>query len=187
MSYKIAVSGAASSSHAKKAEKISVSIGQAVAQAGCILVTGATSGVPYYSAQGAKKAGGTVIGFSPAATKRDHVKSYRLPLDYHDIVVYTGFDYAGRNLIMTRSADAVIVVSGRIGTLNEFTIAFEDRKIIGVLINSGGIADEISGIVSRAKRGSGNIIYDSDPVKLIKRIVIALDKQEQKLNKKNNK
>ena len=126
-----------------------------------------------------------VIGFSPGATKADHVKSYKLPLDYHDVVVYTGFDYAGRNLIMTRAADAVVVVSGRIGTLNEFTIAFEDKKIIGVLLDSGGVADEIQGIVKRAKRGCGHVSYSSNPKVLIQKIIQALKKEDKKLN--NNK
>ena len=58
-------------------------------------------------AKGAKEAGGIVIGLSPAVSKAAHVKSYRLPLDYHDLIVYTGFDYAGRNLLLTRSADAI--------------------------------------------------------------------------------
>ena len=179
MSYKIAVSGAASGSHVTKAKNKSVKIGQAVAQAGCILITGATSGIPYYAAQGAKKAGGTVIGFSPAATKRDHLKSYRLPLDYHDVVVYTGFDYAGRNLLMTRAADAVIVACGRMGTLNEFTIAYEDRKPIGVLLGSGGTADLIKQLTQRPHKKRGKIIYDTDPKRLVQKLVRYIKKEKR--------
>ena len=59
-------------------------------------------------------------------------------MDYHDLIIYTGFDYSGRNLLLVRSADAVIEVCGRIGTLNEFTIAFEDQKPVGVLEHCGG-------------------------------------------------
>jgi len=83
-----------------------------------------------------------VIGFSPAASEKAHVKSYRLPTDFHDVIVYTGFNYSGRNLILTRSSDAVIIICGRMGTLNEFSIAFEDNKPIGVLTGSGGTADK---------------------------------------------
>ena len=50
-----------------------------------------------------------------------------------DLIMYTGSGYSGRNLQLTRTSDAVIVGCGRIGTLNEFTIAFEDNKPIGVL------------------------------------------------------
>ena len=87
----------------------------------CVTVTGATTGAPFWAAKGAKEAGGIVIGISPASTKREHVKTYGLPVEYHDLIIYTGFGYAGRNLLFTRSADAVITVAGRIGTLNEFT------------------------------------------------------------------
>lgn len=182
MSYKIAISGAAAGKRVKKAQAKAELIGQAIAETGCILITGATSGVPYYAAQGAKKAGGVVIGFSPAATKLAHIKSYKLPLDYHDVIVYTGFEYAGRNLLMTRAADAVVIVSGRIGTLNEFTIAFEDNKITGVLLDSFGVADDIAGIVARAERGPGKIVYDTDPGKLIKKVVQKLEEEEKQEN-----
>ncbi len=185
MSYKIAISGAAAGKRVNKAKEKAELVGQAIAEAGCILITGATSGVPYYAAQGAKKAGGVVVGFSPAATKLAHIKSYKLPLDYHDVVVYTGFEYAGRNLLMTRAADAVIIVSGRIGTLNEFTIAFEDHKIIGVLLDSFGVADDIAGIVARAERGPGKIIYDTDPKKLIKEVVQKLEEEEKEEKEEN--
>lgn len=182
MSYKIAISGAAAGKRVNKAKEKAELIGQAIAGAGCILITGATSGVPYYAAQGAKKAGGIVIGFSPAATKLSHIKTYKLPTDYHDVIVYTGFEYAGRNLLMTRAADAVIIVSGRIGTLNEFTIAFEDDKITGVLLDSFGVADDIAGIVARAERGPGKIIYDTDPRKLVRKVVQKLEEEEKEEN-----
>src|SRR3989344_2416309 len=73
---------------------------------------------------GVKEAGGFSIGFSPAASEREHVEVYKLPLDYMDLIVYTGFGYPGRDLLLTRSADAVICGCGRIGTIHEFVIAF---------------------------------------------------------------
>jgi hypothetical protein len=166
--YKICVSGAAETGHcdpeaARKAEEI----GREIARRGYVLVTGATTGIPYWSAKGAKAEGGTVIGFSPAASKAAHVRSYRLPLDYHDVVIYTGFHYAGRNLILLRSSDAVVTICGRIGTLNEFTIAFEDDKPVGVLEGTGGTADMIRGIIKEAHRGPGKVNFAKDPIKLL--------------------
>lgn len=132
MPYKIVVSGAAETGHCSPgALELSKEVGREIIKQGGILVTGATSGIPYWAAIGAKEAAGTVIGLSPAASEIAHIKTYRLPTDYHDLIIYTGFDYAGRNLLLTRCADAVITVCGRLGTLNEFTIAFEDRKPIG--------------------------------------------------------
>ena len=118
-------------------------------------VTGATTGMPYWSAKGAKEAGGTVIGFSPAASKASHQKTYHLPIDYHDVILYTGFGYSGRNLLLTRASDAVIFICGRMGTLNEFTIAFEDGKPLGVLEGTGGTADIIKELIVKSYRGPG--------------------------------
>lgn len=178
---KIGVSGAAETGHCaidavEKAERV----GRAIAKAGLVLVTGATTGIPYWAAKGAKESGGIVIGLSPAASEAAHLKTYHLPVDYQDIIIYTGFEYAGRNLLLTRSVDAVIVICGRIGTLNEFTIAFEDQKPIGVLLGSGGTADLIEKIVETSHRGAGTIVYSKDPEELVTKLaaVVARDKMK---------
>jgi uncharacterized protein (TIGR00725 family) len=106
------------------------------------------------------------------------VKTYHLPIDYHDVIIYTGFEYAGRNLILTRSSDAVIVVCGRMGTLNEFTIAFEDQRPIGVLVNTGGTADMVKSIVKNSHRGPGKIVYNSDPKKLVSKVIKLINKDK---------
>lgn len=172
MSFKICVSGAAegdciNKETIEKAERV----GEAIVKAGAILVTGATTGIPNAAARGAKKAGGISIGFSPAASRADHINRYRLPVQYMDLIVYTGFGYAGRNLILTRSADAVVIICGRIGTLNEFTVAFEDKKPLGVLEQSGGMADELETITQIAHRHECKVIYEKDPEKLIKELI----------------
>ena len=180
MEYKIAVSGAAQTEHCcKEIEKIGREIGKEIARQNCVLVTGATTGVPYLAAQGAKKAGGVSIGFSPAASEVAHRKVYNLPIDAFDVIVYTGFDYSGRNLLMTRAADGVVIICGRMGTLNEFTIAFEDQKPIGVLIGSGGTADNIKGLIRRPFRGEMKIIYEEDPKKLVKKLISLIKKDKK--------
>jgi uncharacterized protein (TIGR00725 family) len=172
LKYKICISGAADTGHCaidavEKAEQM----GREIAKQGMVLVTGATTGIPYWAAKGAKEEGGMVIGLSPAKSELDHVKNYKLPTDYHDLIVYTGFEYSGRNLLLTRSADAVITICGRMGTLNEFTIAFEDEKPIGILEGTGGTADELKAIVDKMHRGPGNIVYDVDPKKLLDKVM----------------
>lgn len=169
---KICVSGAAETGHcAKDALEKTKELGRQVIKQDGVLVTGATTGAPLWAAIGAKDAGGFVIGLSPAHSEVEHVKKYHLPLDYHDIIIYTGFGYAGRNLLLTRSSDAVIITCGRMGTLNEFTVAFEDNKPVGVLTKSGGMADEIDGILEKARRGRGKVVLDDDPEKLVKRVI----------------
>ncbi|MBI2042165.1 MAG: LOG family protein [Candidatus Nealsonbacteria bacterium] len=180
MKYKIAVSGAAEIGHcAKNVKEASKEIGREIIKHGCVLVTGATTGCPYFAAEGAKQEGGISIGFSPAASEAAHKKTYKLPNDQFDVMVYTGFDYSGRNLLMTRAADGVIIVCGRMGTLNEFTIAYEDRKPVGVLLGSGGTADLIQGLTRRPHKRRGVIIYDTEPKNLVKKLVEEIKKTKR--------
>lgn len=179
MKYKIAVSGAAHLSPCPKgAVKLAEDIGREIVRQGCILITGATTGIPYCSAKGAKDAKGVSIGFSPAASEIEHSKKYRLPTDAFDVIVYTGFGYAGRNLLMTRAADGIIIICGRMGTLNEFTIAFEDEKPIGILVGSGGTADKIDGLLKSPFRGQKKIIYERNPKKLVKELIKLIKKEK---------
>jgi len=182
MKYSFVVSGAAETGHcAVDAHLKAEQVGREIVAHNGILFTGATTGIPYWAAKGAKEAGGMSIGISPAASLASHVKTYRLPTDQFDYIMFTGFEYSGRNLLLTRMADAVIVACGRMGTLNEFTIAFEDHKPIGVLTGTGGIADELAHIVEKAKRGEGNIIYDSDPKRLVEKLVELIKKARKEL------
>lgn len=178
--FKIAVSGAAQIDICQKnAARLTKEIGKEIIRQGCILITGATTGIPYYAAKGAKAAGGVSVGFSPAASRLSHLKKYKLPIDAFDIIVYTGFGYAGRNLLMARAANGIIVICGRMGTLNEFTIAFEDKKPIGVLVGSGGTADKIKGLVKGPFRGQKKIIYAKEPKKLVKELIQLIKKDKR--------
>lgn len=186
LKYKICISGSADTAHCapdatEKAEKL----GRLIAEHDMILVTGATTGIPYWAAKGAKEAGGFVVGLSPAVSKAEHVKLYELPLDYHDVIVYTGFDYSGRNLLLTRAADAIITLCGRMGTLNEFTIAFEDKKPQGVLLETGGMSEVLKDIVERARRGPGKVVYEADPEVLLEKVVALIEKEEAGLELNN--
>lgn len=181
-SFKICVSGAAAGPTVKTAAKLAYEVGRQIALQGAVLLTGATTGLPFDAARGNFEHGGLCIGFSPAATPLAHVRAYKLPTQFHDVIVYTGFDYSGRNLLLTRAADAVINIGGRMGTLNEFTIAFEDRKLIGVLSGSGGITDEIPHLLHTAHKNlSAHVIYDSDPKNLVKRILAELVLRDKKI------
>ncbi len=181
MKYKIAVSGAAQTEIcSKNAEKLAKEVGKEIIRQGCILITGATTGVPYYAAKGAEEAKGVSIGFSPAASELAHKKTYKLPTDAFDLIVYTGFDYSGRNLLMTRAADGLIVICGRMGTLNEFTIAFEDKKPIGVLEGSGGTADNIRSLIKGPQRVmKRKIVFDKEPKKLIGKLIKLIQKEKK--------
>ena len=179
--YEIVVSGAAQIDHCcKNIKEIGRKVGREIARQGCNLVTGATTGVPYFVALGCKEVGGFTIGFSPATSEEAHIKTYKLPLKPFNVMVYTGADYTGRNVIMTKSADGVIIICGRMGTFHEFATAFEIQKPIGVLEGSGGTADKIRLIATGPFRGAKKIIYEKDPKKLVRKLVKLIDREKKK-------
>lgn len=177
---KIGVSGSADTTHSgldafAKAKEL----GREIAAHGAIINTGATTGFPMYAAMGAKDECGFSIGFSPAANEREHVDTYKLPLDFMDVVVYTGFGYSGRDLLLVRSSDALVVGPGRIGTLNEFSIAFEDGKPTGVLEGSWPTANLLREVLDAAHRPNPHIIFDSDPKAIVERLIEMVQKMKQ--------
>lgn len=180
---KVCVSGAADTGHCgldafDKAREV----GREIARQGGIITTGATTGFPLYAAMGAKDESGFSIGFSPASTEREHVETYKLPLEYMDVLVYTGFGYAGRDLLLVRSSDAVIIGCGRIGTLNEFAIAFEDRRPIGILEGSWETDELLKLFIESAHRPNDRIVFESDPKALVEKLVEMVIKIKNETN-----
>lgn len=151
-----------------------LTLGRALAKQNVILANGATSGFPEYVLQGFKEVGGVSIGLSPAANKAEHINIYRLPTDNLDHIIYTGFGYPGRDLMLVRSADAVIFGCGRIGTIHEFTVAFESQIPIGVLEGEWQTDEVIKNIIESSDRQNCKIIYSSDPEELARLLVEAV-------------
>ncbi|MFV2004813.1 MAG: protein containing YHS domain protein, partial [Gammaproteobacteria bacterium] len=60
----------------------------------------------------------------------------------------------------------------RSGTLGEFSIAYDEGKLIGVLQGTGGIADTLPEIVKNIEKDTGaSLIYESDPVQLVEKLL----------------
>ncbi len=178
---KIGVSGSADTTYSGlEAFEKAKELGREIAKHGGIITTGATTGFPFYSAMGVKDECGFSIGFSPASNEREHVETYKLPLDYMDVVVYPGFGYSGRDLLLVRSSDALIIGPGRIGTLNEFAVAFEDKKPIGVLEGSWKTDEFLRQVIDAAHRPNPNIVFDADPKALVERLIEMVVKQKEK-------
>src|SRR3989344_3308066 len=176
---KICVSGAAETGHCGiDALDQAKELGREIARQGAILVTGATTGFPLWVSMGAKEEDGISIGISPAASEREHVEVYKLPLDYMDLVMYTGFGYSGRDILLTRSVDAVICGCGRIGTIHEFTVAFEDKKPIGIFEGPWEMGGELEHLIQKSHRPNAKIVTGSDPKKLVED-VLALVKKDK--------
>jgi hypothetical protein len=147
-------------------------LGAAIARAGCTLVTGACPGLPMEAVVGAKAAGGLVVGISPALSETEHVQRFNSPVDGFDVLVYTGSGLMGREVVNIRSSDIVVIAGGRSGTLGEFAIAYDEGRLVGVLTDTGGVADMIEELVTRMDKDTGaRVIYDSDPDSLVRRLV----------------
>ncbi|HSX27647.1 MAG TPA: hypothetical protein VLG25_02600 [Patescibacteria group bacterium] len=177
MQYSICVSGAADGQTVIQSAGLAERLGAAIAKSGHILTTGATVGLPYHAANGAKKAGGISVGFSPAGSLREHLRKYRLPYYCFDFINFTGLEYVGRDLYLVQSSDAVITVGGRFGSLHEFTSALEAGKPCGVLTGSGGAADIIPRLMEILEPPHRSlVIYADTPEVLVKKIIDVLDK-----------
>jgi uncharacterized protein (TIGR00725 family) len=177
--YQICVSGAAKGRSVEEGRALATAAGRAIAKAGHTLLTGATVGLPNYAAEGYKKAGGKMsLGISPATSKLEHVRKYRLPIHAYDSILYTGLHYVGRDTLLISSSDAVISIGGRLGTLHEFTIAMETDTPIGFLQGAGGISTEIMDILHAAGESRNeNVVFSDDPVDLVDQLTKLLDKR----------
>ncbi|MBI2133124.1 LOG family protein [Candidatus Woesearchaeota archaeon] len=164
-------------------KKLSYQVGREIARHNCILVNGACQGIPYDASRGAKDNDGFVIGISPAGNLEEHVRRYKFPTECYDVIIFTGFGFKGRNVVNVTNCDAVIIISGRVGTLNEFTIAYDEGQIIGVLTGSGGIADHIKQMIRIMNKKTGAcVIFDRDAHSLVKRLLREIAKRNKVIN-----
>lgn len=183
MKFSICVSGAAAGKSVNESCGLAYELGVAVAQEGHVLTTGATVGLPLYAAKGAIDAKGMSIGFSPATNLREHTRKYRLPIGFYDYVNFTGLNYIGRDIHLVLSSDALITVGGRMGSLHEFTTALEAHMPCGVLLGSEGLADFIPDLLDALEEPAGSkIFYDTDPQKLVRKIIKYLETENKDLH-----
>jgi hypothetical protein len=95
-------------------------VGRGLALAGAILVTGGRTGVMEAAARGALEAGGMTVAILPDADRRSANA-------YSTIVIPTDMGEA-RNVLIVRSADALIAIGGGFGTLSEIAFALKTGK-----------------------------------------------------------
>ncbi|MBW2986573.1 hypothetical protein KY333_04355, partial [Candidatus Woesearchaeota archaeon] len=127
-------------------------LGKQIAQRGHVIITGGCLGLPNETVLGAHEMNGECIAYSPATTLEEHVEKYKMPTKGFTDFVFVPADYKHaenkrvclkyRNVSSVADADAAIIIGGRIGTMNEFTIAYDLGKKIGVLTRTGGITRE---------------------------------------------
>lgn len=155
-------------------------LGLAIAKRDLLLLTGATTGLVYNVGRAAHDAGAFHLGISPAIDRHEHIGKYELLLDACDLIVYTGFGLKGRNVVLVRSCDIVLFIAGAMGSLNEFTIAHDEGKIIGCLTGTGGVADEAEYLLRTFSKETGARVFrDKDPDSLLDQCLAALNGEDR--------
>jgi len=178
---KISVYGSAAENIGEEVREKAKEIGREIARRGHILLTGGCPGLPYEATLGAKEVIGRTIGFSPGLNLDDHVERFGFPTEGFDELkfILPDFKYKHlkkaclkyRNISSVTESDAVILISGRCGTLNEFTLSYDFWKNIGVLIGTGGITKFIGDLVADFNKPSDSIIiYEEEPKILIEKL-----------------
>jgi predicted Rossmann-fold nucleotide-binding protein len=190
MKYKIGVFGSGGGSQSDDANnQVAQAVGQALGNFHdhVIIITGGCTGLPYVAAREAKRAGCEVWGFSPVLDMEQQKKF--TPDD--DLSIYTKLQFVPkdmpfaknlrvsmkyRNVLSTAACDAGIIISGRWGSLNEFTNLVDMQKLVGVVTGTGGIADELPKLDAKIhKQGAGKIVFNDDPIRLIEEVMRILN------------
>ncbi len=105
--------------------KIANEVGREIATRGAVLICGGLGGVMAEAAKGAKENGGLTIGILPGEDPGS-------ANPFIDITLPTGLGFA-RNILVAYSGDAIIAISGRLGTLSEISYALLKKKpVIGI-------------------------------------------------------
>lgn len=149
----VAVIGAASCSpsEAKEAEIV----GRVLAEEGATLLCGGRGGVMEAACRGARRAGGLTVGILPGDDP-----SAANP--YVDIAIATGLGEA-RNAIVARTAQAVVAIGGRYGTLSEIAFALKHGlPVVG--LNTWKLEPPAGGTLP-------SIVYVDDPVEAARRVM----------------
>jgi len=149
----IAIYGSASNND-PKTRNVARVLGKLIAKNGHTLITGACSGTSHEAAKAAFLEGGQVIGYSPGIDIDDHITRFSDPVECFSKLIFVprNYEYKDnraacykyRNISTALHCDKAIIIGGRFGTLNEFTLAYEFGKEIGVLDNIGGAGEVIA-------------------------------------------
>jgi uncharacterized protein (TIGR00725 family) len=100
-------------------------VGAELARRGATVICGGLGGVMLAACKGAKAVGGTTVGILPGTDPTE-------ANPFVDIPIATGLGEA-RNVIVVRSARAVVAVGGAYGTLSEIAFALKFGKpVIGL-------------------------------------------------------
>lgn len=159
----------------KKAKEI----GFLLAKKGVIVITGGKDGAMEFVARGVKKGGGLNIGIIKGKKRFCANK-------FVDIEILTGMTADGFDeFLLVMMSDALIVINGGAGTLEEIAIAYRNKKPIVVLEKSGGWADKISQDDYLDKRKIIRIKRAQTPEEVVKKAIFLAKNNFKKISKNN--
>lgn len=154
-------------------------VGRQIAKNNCALINGACPGLPDEAAKGAKEVGGETFGVSPAISIISHLEKYKSPIEHYDGFLFTGLGLMQRDILNIRSCNGVIILPGGTGTLNEFTVAYDEGKPIGVLTGYPGVASHIKEILKFCHRKiTDRMVFSGDPKELVEKLIKIVRKSE---------
>lgn len=188
MKYKIGVFGSAAGDLSKIIPKAR-ELGEKLASHNITIITGACAGLPFETANTAYKLGAEIWGYSSAVDFESQNKIVETDNSIYKKLIYipAGYEFVSndlvtrkyRNVTSTATCDAGIIISGRWGTLNEFTNLYDMDKVIGIYTGTGGIADQLDNLHKKIyKPGKAVLIFDSDPEQLIDKVLAQLDQNK---------
>lgn len=183
MKYKIGIFGSAADTK-EDALKKAQDLGEALSEYKdkIILITGVADGLPHKVVQVASKSGVEVWGFSAGCDEKGQKElspSHDLSMYQKIFFVPSNYPFGKnimarrkyRNISSTANCDAGIIISGRWGTMNEFTNLHDLGKIIGVFTGTGGIADELPSLMKKIhKKSKAVVLFNKSPKKLLEQI-----------------
>jgi uncharacterized protein (TIGR00725 family) len=150
----IAVIGAGTCDETEAA--LAEEVGRLLGRAGALVVCGGLGGVMEAACRGAKGAAGVTLGLLPGLDRAD-------ANTWVDVAVPTGLGEA-RNVLVVRTADAVIAIGGEFGTLSEIGFALKTGKpVVGLgtwdlprrpdaIVRASSAAEAVSLAIERCKR-----------------------------------
>ncbi len=118
----------------RETKNIAREVGKSIARCGHILVCGGLGGVMEAACQGAAGSGGITVGILPGTYSESANSFVQIP-------VVTAMSHA-RNAIIVRTADIVVAIDGKYGTLSEIALAKAlGRRVLGLFT-----WDEVPGV-----------------------------------------
>lgn len=147
-------------------------LGAKLAEKKCVVLAGSCGGIGNIVSKAAKEKGSFTIGISPYQSRKEHNDKYGDESECFNSFIYTGSGFKSRNVILVNSADAVIAVCGHVGTLNELTIAYDIGRPIGLLKNTGGIADKFENVLKLMNINKKTpIVHNQNPSELVDGVI----------------